>query len=90
MRTQPQAFIYSIRVRGMIPEAWKEAFADLAMDIGQDDCGTFTQLQGQFADLAALQGVLNNVYNLGLILISIKRMDECRPCAGKQDGCGVC
>jgi hypothetical protein len=67
---------YLIRVRGQIPVCWIEAFADLSIENEVDACGAVSRLSGVFKDSAALQGVLNNLYMLGLPLISVEAQDE--------------
>jgi hypothetical protein len=78
MNCKQQTFTYSIRIRGKIPLAWIDVFSDLTIENGEDKCGLFTQLSGEFSDQAALQGVLNHIYNLGLSLIALERLNECQ------------
>ncbi len=64
--------IYEIRVCGRVPEAWQDVFADMEMRVveGADD-GPVTILRGCLPDQAALHGVLQNLYDLGLSLIKV-------------------
>ncbi len=74
---------YQIRVRGKIPASWIEVFANLRIEKETDACGEVSRLSGVFDDRAALQGVLNNLYTLGLALISVEAQNECQdgePC----------
>jgi hypothetical protein len=83
MNPTPKPLNYLIRIRGHIPACWIEAFADLHIDNELDACGAVTRLRGVFDDSAALQGVLNNLYMLGLPLISVEALDECQ-CADQD------
>jgi len=69
--------VYQIKVCGQIPDAWGEAFADLEPEEKAHANGVITILHGTFEDTAALQGVLNNLCMLGLVLISIDSPNEC-------------
>jgi hypothetical protein len=69
--------IYQIKVRGRIPPTWAEAFSDLVIAEHADECGWVTQFTGAFADQAALQGLLNNLYTLGLVLVTLERLNDC-------------
>ena len=76
MNSNHPHLMYEIQVRGKIPAAWMDAFADLTCEVRKDACGQVTYLTGYFADPAALQGVLNNLTMLGLMLISLKCLNE--------------
>ena len=78
MNSNHHTFTYEILVRGKIPAAWMDAFADLTCEERKDACGQVTHLTGPFADPAALQGVLNNLTMLGLMLISLKCLNDCQ------------
>lgn len=59
---------YQIKVRGHLDKSWKEWFEGLTisnMENGE------TLLSGPIQDQAALQGVINRINNLSLILVSI-------------------
>jgi len=78
MNQNLKSLTYQIRVRGQIPACWIEAFADLHIVKEVDACGAVSQLSGVFNDSGALQGVLNNLYMLGLPLISVVVQNECQ------------
>ena len=63
--------IYEIRVSGRVPEAWQDVFADMQMRVVEDAGGPVTILRGSLLDQAALHGVLQNLYDLGLGLIKV-------------------
>lgn len=67
---------YHIKVRGRIPEAWLDAFLDLEIAVSEQAGIIITCISGRFSDPAALQGILNNLYMLGLTLISVECQDS--------------
>ncbi len=68
--------IYEIRVCGRVPEAWQDVFADMEMRVVEDAGGPVTILRGCLPDQAALHGVLQNLYDLGLGLIKVGVVEE--------------
>ena len=75
---------YRIAVRGRLTERLRSAFGGLAMEPGSEQ----TTRVGEIRDQAHLYGVLDQVRNLGLELVSVQegqgpvRVDE----ADKEDG----
>jgi len=61
---------YEIRVEGILDPRWTAWFEGLA--IGSDDSQTV--ISGPVADQAALHGLLNRVGDIGLVLISVRRL----------------
>lgn len=62
---------YEIRVEGYLPAHWEDWFEGL--DISQE--GNETLLTGPVADQAALYGLLKKVRDLGLVLVSVKKIN---------------
>jgi hypothetical protein len=62
---------YEIRVEGVLDQRWTAWFEGLA--IGSDHSQTV--ISGPVADQAALHGLLNRVCDLGLVLVSVRRLD---------------
>jgi hypothetical protein len=62
---------YEIRVKGILDERWTAWFEDL--QVSSD--GEETVISGPVADQAALHGLLTKVRDLGLFLISVRRLD---------------
>jgi hypothetical protein len=62
---------YEIRVEGILDQRWTAWFEDLEID--SDDSQTV--ISGQVADQAALHGLLNRVCDLGLVIVSVRRLD---------------
>jgi len=62
---------YEFRVEGILDQRWTAWFEGLA--IGSDHSETI--ISGPVVDQAALHGLLNKVRDLGLVLISVCRLD---------------
>jgi hypothetical protein len=62
---------YEIRVAGVLDGRWA-AWFDGVQIIGQ---GEETVIRGLLADQAALHGLLTQIRDLGLCLISVRRLD---------------
>jgi hypothetical protein len=62
---------YEIRVAGVLDSRWAAWFNGLQCS-GQDD---ETVIRGLLADQSALHGLLTKVRDLGLCLISVRRLD---------------
>jgi hypothetical protein len=62
---------YEIRVKGVIGKGWTAWFEGLRVS----SAGTETVICGPLADQAALHGVLVKVGDLGMRLISVRRVD---------------
>ena len=64
---------YRFRVRGHLDDRWSTWLGGLAIHLQED--GT-TLLVGPVVDQAALHGVLNRIRDLGLPLLSVRRVVE--------------
>jgi hypothetical protein len=62
---------YEIRVEGVLDGRWAAWFGGLHIE--RDD--TQTIISGSLADQAALHGLLIKIGDLGLCLISVRRLD---------------
>ena len=63
---------YEIRVEGLLGQTWSAWFDGL--DVTSE--GVQSVLTGELADDAALHGVLAKIRDLGLQLISVRRLDH--------------
>jgi hypothetical protein len=64
--------IYEIRVRGVLDRKWSDWFDGFTITPqGNDE----TLLTGPVADQAALHGLLGKIRDLGLPLLSVKRVE---------------
>jgi hypothetical protein len=70
--------IYLIRVKGHLDDDWADWFDGLV--IANQPNGE-TVLSALIADLAALQGLLNRIFNLGLPLLAVCQVEP----AGEDD-----
>jgi hypothetical protein len=65
---------YTIRVRGALDASWSDRFANMHISLWNAGSDSTTELVGALADQAALLGVLSNLYDLGLTLLSVEYM----------------
>ncbi len=70
------ARIYEIRVCGRLPETWLDVFADMQISVAEEADGPVTILRGCLPDQAALHGMLQNLYGLGLGLVKVSTVEE--------------
>ena len=76
--------VYRIRVKGVLNEEWSEWFEGMRV---QPQTGGETLLTGPLADQAALHGLLHKIRDMGLPLLSVKRVDmedQCEPWLGGE------
>jgi hypothetical protein len=70
---------YQIRVQGWMGERWSSRFDDMTIvREGEPDGAPVTALTGLVPDQAALRGILNQLWDLNLTLISVTRTDASR------------
>lgn len=66
---------YRIRVQGELGARWEEYFGDMTITKEtQAGGGQVTILTGLLEDQAAVQGVLQKLYNLGFALLSLEKV----------------
>ncbi|MGZ9234360.1 MAG: hypothetical protein ACXW4E_02445 [Anaerolineales bacterium] len=65
--------IYEIQVQGMISEHWLGHFDEMGISVEGEDGTAITTLVGKVVDQAALQGMLQKFYTLGLVLVKVQR-----------------
>jgi len=63
---------YQIRVKGILDSKWTSWFEGFTIEQDADD----TLITGQITDQAALRAVLNKLWDLNLILISINPFNK--------------
>ena len=66
---------YELRVQGVLDDRWSAWFEGLR--IASDQAGQ-TTITGPVADQAALHGLLTKIRDLGLPLLSVRRIDKDR------------
>ena len=74
-RRMATAEIYEIRVEGRLGPEWSAWFDGLTIT---NPPGGVTVLRGVVADQAALHGILIKIRNLGLPLLSVRRVEAAR------------
>jgi hypothetical protein len=67
--------VYRITVEGRIARKWCDRLEGMATTLWTSEGGSHqTRLQGELPDQASLAGVLNTLYELHLIVISVERL----------------
>ncbi len=64
--------IYEIRLEGYLDQRWVDWLSGMSLAYTPDG---LTVLTGQLPDQAALHGVIGKILDIGIPLISIKRID---------------
>ena len=66
---------YRIRVQGRLGPEWSDRLGGMKVTAEECVCGApCAELTGQLTDEAALMGVLEHLYNLGLPLLGVERV----------------
>lgn len=65
--------VYQIQVQGVISQHWLNYFDEMEIWVEGEDGTAITTLFGRIVDQAALQGMLQKIYTLGLVLINVER-----------------
>jgi hypothetical protein len=68
-----KGWIYKIQVQGRIGERWAHWFEDMNISAQGEAQSATTTLTGTVADQAALLGLLQRLYTLGLPLLLVER-----------------
>jgi len=63
---------YQIRVKGVLDSKWTSWFEGFTIEQDRDD----TLITGQITDQAALRAVMNKLWDLNMILISINPFNK--------------
>jgi len=73
--TSPAA--YRIYVKGFLDESWSDRFSGLQIENQTSSTGSPTTiLQGTLLDQAQLLGVLSNLYEMHMSLITVELLDN--------------
>lgn len=78
-RDHSEQATYQIRVKGLLDPCWSEWFDGLIIEPQTE--GT-SLLRGAVRDQAALHGLLTKIRDMGLPLLSVKRIDD--PSTGRK------
>jgi hypothetical protein len=67
---------YKISVEGKVDPTWSDRLEGMKITLAiREDGPPVTTLEGELSDQAALAGVLNTLYELHLLVISVNRVD---------------
>lgn len=73
---QDRPATYQIVVQGRLDPSWSDWFNGLTISrAGELNCAPATILTGPVVDQPALRGLLARIWDLNLILISVRRID---------------
>ena len=69
---------YRIRVQGSLDQKWSERMGGLSIVSAsvKDQQEPVTELIGQVRDQAALSGILNTLYELHMMLLSVEHLES--------------
>lgn len=77
MHSLDESALYRIRYQGVLDRSWSSRLSGMKITqlapTGEEHC---VELAGRLVDQAALLGVLNCLYDLGLCLVSVERQDR--------------
>ncbi len=71
MKFSDRPATYQIRVEGLLDREWADWFDGMTLAYE----GNETLLVGKVTDQAALHGLINKLWDLGLTLVSLQRLD---------------
>jgi hypothetical protein len=83
VRLMNEPALYQIQVQGRLPDTWHEMFGGLRAQI-EGEGQVITTLTGCLSDQAALNGILQALYGLGLALLSVRRLEPDPPAESNQ------
>ena len=63
--------IYQIKIQGRLDEGWSEWFNEMTVTFESN----ITTLTGAVVDQAVLRGILDKIWDLNLVLISVIRIE---------------
>jgi len=73
-RTQPKT--YQITVSGRLEPDWSDYLGGLTITVEDIGSNMTTTLSGELLDQSALMGVLNNLYGLGFLILTVEHQSE--------------
>ncbi len=79
MHEQPDTYlrtVYEITVKGQLDDRWSDWFGGLTIThTSEDDGASLTRLIYLMDDQPTLRGILNKIWDLNLVLISVIRLE---------------
>jgi hypothetical protein len=80
-----EAVLYHIELQGELDHSWSEEFRGLSIEHSRRADGQIVSaLSGKFVDQAALYGVLNLAYSLGMPILCIHFLGKADPHASSK------
>jgi hypothetical protein len=76
---------YQIRVQGRLDRLWAARLGEMTMAVHDDEGDAVTDLTGWVTDQAALIGVIEQLYTLGVTLLSVECLERARA-SSEADG----
>ncbi len=73
LSTSAQGGIYEIRIKGHLDDSWSDWLEGLEVTLLEN--GEMI-LFGRIGDQAALMGILNKLYGLNLVLVSVSKVER--------------
>lgn len=74
-RKNEKSPIYQIKIKETLDESWVDWFSDMTLSIETSEEGQpITVLTGPVVDQAALNGLLNKIWNFKLTVISVEQV----------------
>lgn len=72
-----KAAIYKIVVNGLIDDSWSDHYRGMQINVERKKGeAIFSTLVGEIRDQAALSGVLNNLYEMQMTVISVNMLSQ--------------
>ena len=68
--------IYRIVVKGEVPAAWRDRLAGMSIDIINRPDGRHSVLEGKLQDQGDLNGVMESLYRLHLVILSVENLTK--------------
>ena len=70
---------YEIHLQGELDAAWSDWFEGMGVQVAKHESHpTMTTLSGPVPDQSALRGILNQLWDLNMTLVSVRRCSEDR------------
>ncbi|MBE0686364.1 MAG: hypothetical protein IH585_10215 [Anaerolineaceae bacterium] len=72
-----QPAIYQIKLLGELGQEWASSFDQFQIEVTKYDQGpSIASLSGKVADQSALHGILNQIRDLGLVILLVKCISD--------------
>lgn len=72
----PADTVYELRISGRLGQSTRIWFEDMTVSVDESTTPVQSVVQGPMRDQAALYGLIGRIRDLGLILLSVNRLEE--------------